>query len=39
MSKLLLLDLRRRALATFDAGMSRQAAVGRFVVSVSSMIR
>ena len=33
------MDLRRRALAAVDAGMSRRAAAGRFGVSVSSMIR
>lgn len=33
------MDLRRRALAPVDAGMSRRAAAGRFGVSVSSVIR
>jgi transposase len=39
MSKSLSMDLRRRALAAVDAGMSRRAAAGRFGVSVSSVIR
>ena len=39
MSKSLSMDLRRRALAAVDAGMSRRAAAGRFGVSVSSAIR
>ncbi|WP_233713248.1 hypothetical protein [Amaricoccus solimangrovi] len=32
MSKTLSMDLRRRALAAVDAGMSRRAAAGRFGV-------
>lgn len=39
MSKTRSTDLRRRALAAVDAGMSRRAAAGRFGVSVSSVIR
>jgi transposase len=39
MGKPLSMDLRRRALAAVDAGMSRRAAAGRFGVSVSSVIR
>ena len=39
MGKPLAMDLRRRALAAVDAGMSRRAAAGRFGVSVSSVIR
>ena len=37
MGKPLAMDLRRRALAAVDAGMSRRAAAGRFGVSVSSV--
>jgi len=33
------MDLRARALAAVDGGMSRRAAAGRFGVSVSSVIR
>jgi len=39
MGKPLSMDLRMRALAAVDAGMSRRAAAGRFGVSVSSVIR
>ena len=39
MGKPLSIDLRKRALAAVDAGMSRRAAAGRFGVSVSSVIR
>jgi transposase len=39
MGKPLSMDLRGRALAAVDAGMSRRAATGRFGVSVSSVIR
>src|SRR3954469_24340822 len=39
MGKPLSMDLRGRALAAVDAGMSRRAAAGRFGVSVSSVIR
>jgi transposase len=39
MGKPLAMDLRKRALAAVDAGMSRRAASGRFGVSVSSVIR
>lgn len=39
MGKPLSMDLRRRALAAVDAGLSRRAAAGRFGVSVSSVIR
>jgi transposase len=39
MGKPLSMDLRRRALAAVDTGMSRRAAAGRFGVSVSSVIR
>lgn len=39
MGKPLAMDLRKRALAAVDAGMSRRAAAGRFGVSVSSVIR
>ena len=39
MGKPLAMDLRVRALAAVDAGMSRRAAAGRFGVSVSSVIR
>ena len=39
MGKPLSMDLRARALAAVDAGMSRRAAAGRFGVSVSSVIR
>jgi transposase len=39
MGKPLSTDLRGRALAAVDAGMSRRAAAGRFGVSVSSVIR
>ena len=39
MGKPLAMDLRGRALAAVDAGMSRRAAAGRFGVSVSSVIR
>lgn len=39
MGKPLSMDLRRRALAAVDGGMSRRAAAGRFGVSVSSVIR
>jgi transposase len=39
MGKPLSMDLRGRALAAVEAGMSRRAAAGRFGVSVSSVIR
>jgi transposase len=39
MGKTLSMDLRARALAAVDSGMSRRAAAGRFGVSVSSVIR
>jgi transposase len=39
MGKPLSMDLRRRALAAVDAGMSRRSAAGRFGVSISSVIR
>jgi transposase len=39
MGKPLSMDLRGRALAAVDAGMSRRSAAGRFGVSVSSVIR
>ena len=39
MGKPLSMDLRMRALAAIDAGMSRRAAAGRYGVSVSSVIR
>jgi transposase len=39
MGKPLSMDLRKRALAAVDAGISRRAAAGRFGVSVSSVIR
>jgi transposase len=39
MGEPLSMDLRGRALAAVDAGMSRRAAAGRFGVSVSSVIR
>jgi transposase len=39
MGKPLLMDLRARALAAVDGGMSRRAAAGRFGVSISSVIR
>ena len=39
MGKPLSMDLRGRALAAVDAGMSRRASAGRFGVSVSSVIR
>jgi transposase len=39
MGKPLSMDLRGRALAAVDAGISRRAAAGRFGVSVSSVIR
>ena len=39
MGKPLSMDLRARALAAVDSGMSRRAAAGRFGVSVSSVIR
>ena len=39
MGKPLSMDLRRRALASVEAGMSRRSAAGRFGVSVSSVIR
>jgi transposase len=39
MGKTLSMDLRARALAAVDDGMSRRAAPGRFGVSVSSVIR
>ncbi len=39
MGKTLSMDLRARALAAVDDGMSRRAAAGRFGVSVSSVIR
>ncbi len=39
MGKPLSMDLRARALAAVDAGMSRRAAAGRFGVSLSSVIR
>lgn len=39
MGKPLSMDLRRRAVAAVDAGLSRRAAAGRFGVSVSSVIR
>lgn len=39
MGKPLSMDLRARALAAVDAGMSRRAAAGRFGVSISSVIR
>ena len=39
MGKPLSVDLRKRALAAVDAGMSRRAAAGRFGVSVSSVTR
>lgn len=39
MGKPLSMDLRARALAAVDGGMSRRAAAGRFGVSVSSVIR
>jgi len=39
MGKPLSMDLRRRALAAVDAGMSRRAAAGRFGVSEASVIR
>ena len=39
MGKPLSMDLRARALAAVDAGMSRRAAAGRFGVGVSSVIR
>lgn len=39
MGKPLSMDLRARALAAVDGGMSRRSAAGRFGVSVSSVIR
>ena len=39
MGKTLSMDLRERALAAVDGGMSRRGAAGRFGVSVSSVIR
>ena len=39
MGKPLSMDLRARALAAVDGGMSRRAAAGRFGVSISSVIR
>jgi len=39
MGKPLSMDLRMRALAAVDAGMSRRAAAGRYGVAVSSVIR
>jgi transposase len=39
MGKPLSMDLRGRALAAVDSGMSRRAVAGRFGVSVSSVIR
>jgi transposase len=39
MGKPLSMDLRARALAAVDFGLSRRAAAGRFGVSVSSVIR
>jgi transposase len=39
MGKPLSMDLRARAVAAVDGGMSRRAAAGRFGVSVSSVIR
>jgi len=39
MGKPLSMDLRTRALAAVDGGMSRRAAAGRFGVSVSSVVR
>lgn len=39
MGKPLSMDLRARALAAVDAGMSRRSAASRFGVSVSSVIR
>lgn len=39
MGKPLSMDLRARALAAVDGGMSRRAAAGRFGVSLSSVIR
>lgn len=39
MGKPLAMDLRKRALAAVDAGLSRRAAAARFGVSVSSVIR
>jgi transposase len=39
MGKPLSMDLRTRALAAVDGGLSRRAAAGRFGVSVSSVIR
>ncbi|MEM9148840.1 MAG: IS630 family transposase, partial [Pseudomonadota bacterium] len=39
MGKRLSMDLRARAFAAVDAGLSRRAEAGRFGVSVSSVIR